>query len=229
MNQKEVSLAEVYGKLFNSFKRRAILWIVILGFVVFSNTLLNGFVWDDIGQIVNNSDIYSISNIGSFFFGSYDPDGNLIKIPAIFYRPLMKSAFAIVYFFFGLDPFFFHLISMVFHIGIAILVFFLFRRFFKPLLSFILAIIFLIHPLNAEVANYISSYNDLMYLFFGLLSLILIPTGKIISIKRWVLIFSCILLSLISKESGYQDKGGSDKWRHKYSKHNNSMGISKLV
>jgi Tfp pilus assembly protein PilF len=181
---------------------KAIHWIIFIGLIVFCNIFFNGFVWDDQGQIVTSSSVHSLSNIWSFFFSSPDANGNLIKIQAIYYRPLMATMFTIVYWFFGPHPFFFHVVSFLFHIGITIILFFIFRKFFKPLLAFFLTIIFLIHPLNSEAISYISAYNDLMYMFFGMLSLLILQK-KILSIKRISVIAIFLFLSLLSKESGF--------------------------
>ncbi|HVA96447.1 MAG TPA: hypothetical protein VND99_02220 [Candidatus Acidoferrales bacterium] len=199
MSENEFSFKNYFVPLTNA---KAITWIVIIGIIVYANMLINGFVWDDIGQIVTNGDIHSLSNIWSFFFSTHDIHGNLIKIQAIYYRPLMAAVFTIAYVLFGPNPFFFHLFSLILHIGISLLIFFLFKRFFRQKIAFFLAVIFLIHPLNSEAVDYISAYNDLMYAFFGMLTVLLLYK-KVISYRRLIAISICLFLSLLSKEQGF--------------------------
>ena len=75
---------------------KAIWFIILIGVIVFANMLVNGFVWDDTGQIVENNAAHSLSTIPSYFFGTQDPSGNLIKIDAMFYRPLMADFLTII-------------------------------------------------------------------------------------------------------------------------------------
>jgi len=64
MSDSEFSFKNYFVPLTNA---KAITWIVMIGIIVYANMLFNGFVWDDIGQIVTNGDIHSLSNIWSFF------------------------------------------------------------------------------------------------------------------------------------------------------------------
>lgn len=53
-----------FKKLFVPFTTaKAIHLIVIIGFVVYVNSLYNGFVVDDLGQIIGNESIRSLTNI----------------------------------------------------------------------------------------------------------------------------------------------------------------------
>ena len=196
---QEFSLKKLFVPL-TTFK--VIHWIVVIGLIVFFNTLFNGFVWDDISQIVENTSVHSISNIGSFFFGTHDIAGNLVKIQGVYYRPLMATIYAALYSLFGPNPFFFHLFSVILHISITFLIFYIFRNFFKNTTAFFLSMIFLIHPLNSEVVNYVGAYNDLLYFFFGIASLILLQ-ARLTQWKKLLLISLFLFLSLLSKESGF--------------------------
>lgn len=181
--------------------KKAILLIIILGLAVHFSSLFNGFVWDDIGQIVNNGMTQHVSNIKSFFFGLKDLDGNTVKIAAIYYRPLMASMFAIMNTIFGPQAFYFHLLSLLLHLIITVFIFKLFSDFFKIPIALALSLIFLVHPFNTEVVNYASALNDLLYFIFGIAAILLVKTKQskpltVISVS--VLLF----LSLLGKESG---------------------------
>ena len=124
--------------------------------------LLNDFVWDDIVQIVQNGDIYSIKNIPGLF-----STGNL----GIFYRPVFYSTLAVLYSLSKLETFLYHFFQLSIHISNAVLVFLLFKRFIEKRLAFLLSLLFLIHPINAEAVVFISAVSDTLFVFLGLLAL----------------------------------------------------------
>src|SRR5437660_55718 len=86
--------------------------IAILGFIVFFNSLFNGFLGDDLGQLLNNQAVHSINNIPKLFYGSTFDNGNSNNFTGIYYRPIMVSIFAFVYTFFGSNPFPYHLFQL---------------------------------------------------------------------------------------------------------------------
>src|SRR5476651_408889 len=79
---------------FTTFK--AIHFIIIIGLIVFSNALLNGFVADDLPQLVTNPKVQSISNIFSFFQGGIYFSLPQDKLMGIYYRPVTPIIFSII-------------------------------------------------------------------------------------------------------------------------------------
>ncbi|PIV70924.1 hypothetical protein COW57_02525, partial [Candidatus Roizmanbacteria bacterium CG17_big_fil_post_rev_8_21_14_2_50_39_7] len=63
------------------------------------------------------------------------------------------------------QPFFFHLTSVVFHIATAVLIFYLFKRFFKENIAFFLSLIFLVHPANVEAVCFASALQEVLFTF----------------------------------------------------------------
>jgi hypothetical protein len=74
--------------------RKAVFLIVTFGFIVFGNALFNGFVWDDILQIRDNTNVQSLANFPHFFSSG-------INSQNVFYRPLMLLSFSAIYTLFG--------------------------------------------------------------------------------------------------------------------------------
>lgn len=179
---------------------RAIIFIIIIGFIVFSNSLFNSFVYDDYLQIVSNPIVQSLNNVHYFFQGGtfFDPGTN--QIISIFYRPILSTAFTFLYSIGGNNPFIFHLFQLSLHITNACLVFLLFRKFFKDPLSFFLALVFLIHPINQEAVVYISDLQDNLFVFFGLVALLIASSSKKLFTKVF-LVNTFLLLGLLSKET----------------------------
>lgn len=179
-----------------------IVLLSIIGFLLYLPALFNGFVWDDEEMIVNNDQIRSLSNLPAFFSGSTFNSGGGGNLTGLYYKPLMTTAFSLVYTFFGLNPFFFHLLQVIIHVSNTILLFLvlkhLFERFKVSLnLAFIVSLIFLIHPINAEAVVYLADYQEVLFFFFGILAFWLILTRKEIFPASVLILFS-----LLSKETG---------------------------
>src|SRR6185437_9579465 len=109
--------------------------IVIVGIIVYFNGLFGTFVWDDVYQIQNNILVHSVSNFLSFFLGSTFTPENSSQLGGLYYRPLMTLAFSLIYTFFGPQTFPYHLLQLCIHIANTLLIFYLFKRFFKETLA----------------------------------------------------------------------------------------------
>jgi len=189
-------------KLSNFFPlttKKVILVFVFIGFLSFGRGLFNGFSLDDNGQILSNDLIHSLGNIALLFLGS--SFGNAGGLIGIYYKPMMTTVFTIIYSLFGVNPFPYHFIQLVLHIANSILIFYFLKKFIKSISAFILSVIFLVHPINSEVVYYASNFQDVLYMFFGLLALNSI-SKKILHLKNYVLFSIFTLLSFFSKETG---------------------------
>jgi hypothetical protein len=175
--------------------------IAAVGFAVYLNSLFGPFVWDDIAQIESNYLVHSITNIGSFFLGSTFTPQNSTDLQGLYYRPIMTTAFSLIYTLFSTQTFFYHFFQLSVHILNALLVFYFFKKFFKQTLALILALVFVIHPINTEAVVYIATLGEPLFFLFGMLSLILFQKDKAV-IKRNFFIGILLLCSLLSKETG---------------------------
>lgn len=186
-------------------KRTAILLIIAIGLFIYFIVLRNNFILgDDEDQIINHIQVHSLVNIPRFFFEStyYRQETN--QSYGLFYRPLMISAYTLLYSVFGPNPRMFHLVQLLLHITNAIIVFYLLISFFPELLSFIIALIFLVHPINSETVVHSANLQDILFFLFGSLALLTILKRKInIYQPKAIFLFSlCLLLSVFSKETG---------------------------
>ena len=177
--------------------------IAILGIVVFSVSLSNPFIGDDQGQIVDNQFVHSVSHITTLFQSStfYDAVDHP-ELTGHYYRPLMMVIYSALYTLFGPNPAAFHLLQLILHIANAILLFLVFRYFFRPALALGLAVIFLIHPINSQAVFAIATLQEPLYFFFGILAFWSLLRFQFRSSKFLILTTICLLLSLLSKESG---------------------------
>lgn len=174
--------------------------LVVIGVLIYFNSLFNGFVWDDEEQVLNNTAVHSIGNFFQFFSGSTFNTGGSGGLAGLYYKPMMSVFFSLLYTVSGASAFLFHLFQLSLHISSAILVFIFFKSFFKEKISFFLAVIFLIHPINTETVVYVSALQDALFFFFGMVALLIMRSLP--KIKSYILVTCLLLLSLLSKETG---------------------------
>ena len=158
-----------------------IITLLLVSLAVYLNTLSANFVYDDILQIVNNPWITDIRNIPTIFSESVWSFKRLSI--SNYYRPMMHIVYMLNYHLFGLKPWGFHLVNILFHCGASILVFLLIRRLLTAQGSakssvylsppFIAAILFAVHPIHTEAVSWIAGLPDVAFTFFYLLSLYL--------------------------------------------------------
>lgn len=197
-------------KIFQKIERSSPLYLLtflfFFGILIYGNILLNDFVWDDEEQIVNNPIVQNISNIPYLFTTSTFNTGGA-GLSGWYYKPLMPVSFSLVHLVFGASPFGFHFLNLSMHIINSFLVFLLFKNLFNLVklktpqaISFMLSLLFLIHPVNVESVAYISSTQELLYVFFLLIALLFL--FKNYSLKNLVVLNISVLFALFSKESG---------------------------
>jgi Flp pilus assembly protein TadD len=171
-----------------------------VGLVVYCRGLTGPFQGDDDAQIIYNPTVHSLSNIRRFYEGGTFYDGSIhTKLIGEYYRPLMTTVFSVLYSLFGQHSFYFHLTQLIICIGSAYLLYLFFRYSFKPLMAFILSLMFLVHPLNSQIIYAIPNMQDALFFFFGILSLWLLV--RFSSVKILILAVFCLFLSLLAKES----------------------------
>lgn len=180
--------------------RRSLLVIGVLGILIFSSGLFNEFVSDDLALIVTNTSVHSLENVKQLITGGSFYNGDYHQLAGIYYRPMLNLLFALIYSAFGQNSFFFHLVPVAIHIINACLVFLVFKQFFEKKMSFLASLIFLTHPINSEVALYISATQDGLYFLFGMLGIYILCTTQ--SLRGVAIASVCLFFSLLSKETG---------------------------
>jgi len=170
--------------------------IFLIAFAVYFTALLNDFVYDDKAQVLENPWIKDIRNIPASFsksVWSFRPG-----MVSNYYRPMMHIVYMMNYHIFGLRPWGFHLVNIVFHAGVSVIVFLVVSRLLGrsekggsiPLLSdelstvrhslftfhdsrsfaFVAALLFATHPIHTEAVTWIAGLPDLACAFFYLFS-----------------------------------------------------------
>ena len=138
--------------------------LVLLGSLAYANSLHGAFVIDDFYTIVDNPDIrtpLSTSLVRSSWGES-----------AVLGRPLTALTFSINYALHGLDVRGYHVGNIAVHLLCALTLFGVIRRISDSVLfAFVCASLWMLHPLNSEVVNYISQRTESMMALFYLLTI----------------------------------------------------------
>ena len=159
----------------NALAPAAAAFAALLAVLAYVNALHNPFVFDDHYEILQNASIRDLTNLRAI---------------ALLYptRPLTNLVYAIGYAATGLNPFGYHVISVLLHATNVVLVFALSRRVLSRALdanreaskgaseaqtigAFASAALFAVHPLMTEAVGYTSSQSELLYSMFFLTSL----------------------------------------------------------
>lgn len=131
--------------------------LTILVFISYANSLINNFVSDDLG-IVRNANLFK--NFTHPAFHS-------------FFDFSRAFTYYIILNLWGLNPFYFRLISLLFHLGVTYLLFIIISLFYKNKIGLLSASIFAVHPILSETVVWISAGIYLQYSFFFLLSFLI--------------------------------------------------------
>ncbi|GAF76422.1 unnamed protein product, partial [marine sediment metagenome] len=144
----------------------AIVLIIILGFVVYSNSLNGKFIWDDEYLIKNNVYIRSFSYLPKIFS---EDIGTGAEKKYYFYRPLQMITYMIDYSLWKLNVRGYHLTNTLLHILAALTIYWLINILFgdRPL-SLFASLFFVAHPIHTEAVAYISGRADPLALLFML-------------------------------------------------------------
>ena len=196
------SLISWFDKSINNLSLpKVIILFFIIGLITYAKSLSNGFVGDDLSQILNNNAIRSLGNIPKFFTAGtfYNPVTQ--KLEGLYYKPLLTTYFSLIYSVASSHAFFYHLVQILLHVTNSILVYLLGLKFFNKRLSILLGLIFLVHPINSEAVLYISSAQEPLFLFFGMFAFLLTIKGKPEG-RNFFLVILFLFISVLFKETG---------------------------
>ncbi len=157
------------------FTYSALVMLIVL-IAAYSNHFFNEFHFDDFHTIVNNVHVRKLSNIPKFFV---DPTLFSASVDHQSLRPLVSTTLAIDYWLGGeMKPFFFQLSNFLWHIGLCVLLFFVYLKIisifskskWNPYIALFGAAWFAVHTAGAETINYIISRSDILSTFFIVLA-----------------------------------------------------------
>ena len=149
----------------------AMVAVFILAFLLYGNTIRNGYSLDDSYVTQNNFKVQKgYAGIPEIFTSRYvDEEGN-----AFGYRPVAMSTFAIEYGLWGQNPHMSHFINVVLYALILLFLFKNLRKIFKKThILFLPAVVllFVAHPIHTEVVASLKNRETLLSFLFSLVAL----------------------------------------------------------
>ena len=191
-----------------------IVLLIVAVFLYYGNTINNGFSLDDDLVTTTDNSVHDrvergISGIPEIFKTHY-VDNQKQKYE---YRPIVTSSFALQHQFFGSKTLekqasISHLISVMLYALLVILIYLLIFKLFPEkgwLFPFLVAALFLIHPIHSEVVNNIKCRDELFAMIFGLLALFSFLKYADSDYKKvWYVVLGvlAIVASILSKKVG---------------------------
>lgn len=195
----------MYTYLKNS-KYTSVFLVAILIFAVLAvyiKVLNAEFVYDDLGFIVNNEAIKSFTSPSKFLLSPNIFTGSKSLLEANNWRPISSLAFASEYYFFGLNPARFHLVSIIFHLINVILLYLLIIKITgKRSIAAATSSLWALHPVLTEAVSWVSNQSSLIFFSFFLLTIIALLNFFDKENKKWLLAsYVFFALSLLAKET----------------------------
>ncbi|MGE0560507.1 MAG: tetratricopeptide repeat protein [Flavobacteriales bacterium] len=171
-------------------------------FIIYLTTLKHGFVLDDMAVIEQNRFVQKgfsgIPEILTTFYqnGYWDVNSGL-------YRPFSLVMFAIEYSIFPDSPFFHHFINIFFYAISCSLLMLVLSKIFKTIhvwFIFFTVLLFVSHPIHTEVVANIKSRDEIMALFFFLLSAYFLYRHDTRKTSDYIFSTISFVFALLSKE-----------------------------
>ncbi|MBP7859675.1 tetratricopeptide repeat protein [Patescibacteria group bacterium] len=151
-------------------QNKAILFaIFLISFLFYSFSLNFDFVSDDVYLIKNNPNLNSLS----YVFAS-----------PVYFLSLIPHY--LTYILFGLAPYAYRFLNILYHSGSAVLVFLIINKIFSKKIAVFSSLLFAIHPINIEAVAWISGYSSSMYTFLFLVSFLFFIYSKQLDKKYWI-------------------------------------------
>ena len=200
--KKDRRHVDTYIKIFPHWL--IVIVIFILGLAVYSQSFTKGvFLFDDKALIIDNPYIKNFSYIRDIFTTHLFHGSGIYSN---FYRPMQSLSFMLDYRLWELNPFGYHLVSVLIHILNSVMVYFLIYLISKKqYIAAVTAILFCVHTVLSILVNYVAARADILSTLFLLAALslyILYKQSKINRFKILLYIFSVLsfISALLTKE-----------------------------
>jgi protein O-mannosyl-transferase len=144
--------------------------LILCAVLPYLNTLLNGFVYDDNRQVLDNPYLKSFHFLPQVFGTTV---WSFVGMQGVsnYYRPMMTLGYALCYHLFGPLAYGFHLVNVCLHTGVVVLVFLVARRLLKDrTVAFVAACLFAVYPIHTEAVAWVAAVTTLEVTLFYLLT-----------------------------------------------------------
>lgn len=181
MKHKNKSKIDTFQTLLLT-RKWPVLILLILGFVLYGNTIFHDYTQDDAIVIYDN--MYTTDGFGGIpgllqydtFKGFFKEEGKSNLVSGGRYRPLTPVMFAMEWAIFGKNPRVGHFINVLLYALLGVFVFLLLDRILgykkqthiARLIAFVAALVFVAHPVHTEAVANIKGRDEIMTLLLGL-------------------------------------------------------------
>lgn len=171
------------------------IFLIIATFAVYYQVRNHEFIdYDDNIHVFENPHVREGLTPGSIVWAFTATQG-------VLWHPVTWLSFMVDYELFGLNPGWYHLINIFFHIANTLLLY-LFLRYVTGALwrSAFIAALFALHPLHVESVAWVTERKDVLSIFLMMIALLIyVKYAERPSLKRYFLIFLFFVLGLMAK------------------------------
>ena len=150
------------------FNLSVFLILTIVAFSLYGKTIF--FDWsylDDDVLILDRLDYLKFSNIKNIFCDTVFSQGGQDK----FCRPLLNISFTLDNFVYNTKPFGYHLTNILIHLFTSFLMFFLLSKYYDKQKTFLIVLLFVVHPSITQAVAWVPGRNDSLLALFSVLLL----------------------------------------------------------
>lgn len=144
--------------------------VAFVGFLLYANTFQHGYALDDSAAIIKNQFVQQgFAGIPSLFKVDF---WHFSKLPLGYYRPMALVTFAMEHQFFGSSPHISHVINGLLYAFTGFMLVLCLQELFsqyKTIIPFLVALIFIAHPIHTEVVANVKSRDEILS-FLGIIS-----------------------------------------------------------
>jgi tetratricopeptide (TPR) repeat protein len=163
--------------------------LVLLTFAVYWPVLFNGFIWDDVPHIVLNGLLPPPHGLDRIWF----------HLDFQQYLPMQMTTYWLEYRLWGTNPLGYHIVNVILHAFTGVLLWRVLLRLEVPA-AWLCAAVFLVHPVHAETAGYVTERRNLLSALFYFSSMLCWFNFEEREEKRWYAAsLFLFLLALLSK------------------------------
>lgn len=173
------------------------IFLIVLGLILYGNTLNNGYSMDDDFVIYKSENVTSGISAFQEIITSHYSDTHKSRYE---YRPVVKLSFAFEYSLWKDNPGFSHAVNILIFLLTLLLLFKLLSKLFEksyPWLPLLSVILFAAHPIHTEVVASLKNRDELLSFFFSIASCLLILKA-FDKKKHLYLLFPAILLYFLA-------------------------------
>ncbi|XP_016886467.1 transmembrane and TPR repeat-containing protein 3 isoform X3 [Cynoglossus semilaevis] len=142
--------------------------LLLTGLVVgcYWNSLLCGFVFDDVSAILDNKDLRPSTPLRNLFLNDFWGTPMAEERSHKSYRPFTVITFRLNYFFSELNAASYHLLNVVFHAIVCVLFLRVCRLFLDRKSALVAAVLFAVHPIHTEAVTGVVGRAELLSSIF---------------------------------------------------------------